>query len=107
MTCLWPEVRVEMAARRAPVTQMSTAEVCRRAGGEPTVWGRAALPPFDAQTYDDFNNSRKYSCSTDGSFIPTERLHFQTPTSCLLCPFKTEALMKLPVCGGGVNPRMT
>lgn len=102
MTRLWPEVRVEMA----PVTQISTAEVCGRAGGEPTVWGHAALPPFDAQIYDDFNNSRKYSWSTDGSFIPTDRLQFQTLTSCLLCPLKTEALMKLSVCGG-MNLKIT
>lgn len=59
MICLWPEVRGETAARRAAVTRMNTAEVCGRAGGEPTVWGHAALPPFDAQTYDNFNNSRK------------------------------------------------
>lgn len=31
--------------RRTPGAQRSTAEVCRRAGGEPTVWGHAALPP--------------------------------------------------------------
>lgn len=37
----------EKAAGRARGTETSRAEVCRRAGGDPTVWGHAALPRLD------------------------------------------------------------
>lgn len=39
----------EKAAGRAGGTETSTAEVCRRAGGDPTVWGHAALPRVEVR----------------------------------------------------------